>query len=107
MKIFVFLIVAIVAIIYSNQAASHQSCEDVIIGMAPASPGLASHPIYEQRCVWLAGAVAVNPGTRDISSAWNYSNSEEAGRYVRSQCGINCISIWFYEDRAYVVQPHK
>ncbi len=102
MKKFAFFIVTFFASIYSHQVSSHQSCEDVIIGMVPASPGLASYPIYEQRCVWLAGAVAVNPSTRDISSAWNYSNSEEAGNYVRSQCGKSCISIWFYEDRAYI-----
>lgn len=102
MKQFFAFICLLVAGSFPVTAFSYQNCEDVIVGMAPATPGLASYPIYEKRCEWLAGAVAIDLSTRVFFSAWNYPRSEDAGKYVMSQCGNSCAAIWFYENWAYI-----
>jgi hypothetical protein len=94
------LALVLIGLGFSNEAKARQVCENVVIGMAPGGGG--GTPIFEQRCQWLAGAVAFNPSTREFSSAWNYSNAEEALAYVMGQCGSQCVGQSFYEDFAYI-----
>lgn len=101
-KILMVGVLAFAGMFLSGKAHAWQSCKNVVVGMAPGGNGVASTPIYEQRCVWLAGAVAVDPATRAYSSAWNYQNPDEALAYVVAQCGRQCVGQSFFEDFAYV-----
>jgi hypothetical protein len=59
--------------------------------------------IYEQdNCYWKYGAVAIDPATREVTSAWNYDDINVARDYVVSQCGKHCTWIAFSEDFAYI-----
>jgi hypothetical protein len=84
------------------RAHAAQLCEDVLVGMQPASNGIAETPIYQQQCRWVAGAVAFNTYTRAFSSAWNYENADDAFAEVRRSCGMDCAAFSFFEDLAWV-----
>jgi hypothetical protein len=102
MKRFLVFICLLIASGLPVKSFAYESCEDVIIGMTQAGPGVGSNPIYQKNCQWLAGAVAINLETRVFTSAWNYPSSEDAGKYVTSQCGNKCVAVWFYENWAYI-----
>ena len=101
-KILMVGVLAFAGMLLSGKAHAWQSCENVVVGMTPGGNGVAGAPIYQQQCVWLAGAVAIDPATRAFSSAWNYQNPDEALAYVIAQCGRQCVGQSFFEDFAYV-----
>jgi hypothetical protein len=84
------------------QAHASQLCENVIIGMQPASNGVAETPIFQEQCRWVAGAVVVDLRTRLFSSAWNYENPQQALDSAVGACGSQCVGLSFYEDFAYI-----
>ncbi len=101
-KIFMVGLLALTGMCFAGKSYAWQSCQNVVVGMAPAGNGVASMPVYQQQCAWLAGAVAFDPTARAYSSAWNYQNPEEALTYVLAQCGQQCVGQSFFEDFAYV-----
>lgn len=111
-----FLAVAAVFLamfMFTPDARAHQYCENVQVGMSQP-PLLGMHtdgvtpiygnaePIYQQRCVWKYGAVAINPATRQFWSAWNHDSAYSAETYVQPPCGSQCVWASFAEDVMYV-----
>jgi Domain of unknown function (DUF4189) len=94
------------------EARASNVCEDVVVGQSPAPIiGTDSNnnaiygspqPIYERRCKWKYGAVAVDPVKRSIFAGWNYDNIEAAKTSAVNQCGADCLWITFGEDLAYI-----
>jgi hypothetical protein len=83
-------------------AQASQVCENVQIGVQPAGNGIAETPIFENRCRWVAGAVAVDVQTRAFSSAWNYGDAQQAMDRALRDCGSHCAALGFFEDFAWV-----
>jgi hypothetical protein len=94
------------------EARASNVCESIVVGQSPA-PILGSdsnnnpiygspQPIYERRCKWKYGAVAVDPVKRSIYAGWNYDDIEAAKTSVVNQCGVDCLWINFGEDLAYI-----
>ena len=73
-KILMIGVLVLAGMFLSGTANAWQSCENAVVGVAPGGNGVASTPLYQQQCVWLAGAVAIDPATRAFSSAWNYQS---------------------------------
>jgi hypothetical protein len=99
---------------FAPEAKASQICENVVVGQTP--PQIIGYennnnnkpiygppqPIYQEQCYWKYGAVAIDPATRAVTSAWNYDDLNVARDYVVGQCGKHCTWIAFGEDFAYI-----
>lgn len=80
----------------AETARAWQSCQDVVVGMN------GNQPVFQSQCVWLAGAVAMDPATRAMGSEWNHRDADQALAAVRRGCGPTCMAVSFYEDHYYL-----
>jgi hypothetical protein len=58
--------------------------------------------IYKTECVWKYGALAVDPKTRKVFSAWNFDDVDGPEKDVVGRCGKQCTWVSFGEDRAWI-----
>lgn len=86
------LLVVATGLGWAGHAKAWESCQDVVIGMQ------GNQPIFQRQCVWLAGAVALDPVTRAMGAVWNYSDAGEAKAVAQQQCGARCLVVSFYDD---------
>ncbi|RRU24720.1 DUF4189 domain-containing protein [Stenotrophomonas sp. 278] len=91
------LLVVLAACVFSGKAHAWQSCQNVVVGMVNGN-----QPVFQQQCTWLAGAIALNPTTRGLSSAWNHPDADKALAEVRRSCGSGCVAASFYSDHYYM-----
>jgi Domain of unknown function (DUF4189) len=114
LRIFGFIIFGFAIFTFSSDARASRVCENVLVGETPPQIiGFENNnnnkpiygppqPIYEERCSWKYGGVAIDPATRTYTSAWNYDDVEAAKDYVVGQCGRQCAWVSFGEDFAYI-----
>jgi hypothetical protein len=93
--IFVLMLLGLAG--WAGDAQAWQSCERIVVGMQGNNA-----PVFQDQCIWLAGAVAVDPTTREFSVAWNYADGDDALDYVVGQCGPQCAAWSFYQNLLYV-----
>lgn len=95
-RIWGLLLLLAAGLAWSGSAKAWQSCQDVVVGMYNNN-----QPVMQSQCAWLAGAVALDPATRAMSSVWNYGDADEAKAAAARDCGPSCLAVSFYEDYFY------
>lgn len=100
-RFFSIFFAAIALFVFAPDAHASQVCENIETGRTVYSDG-SWDPIYEKRCTWKYGAIAIDAATRKFSSAWNYDLIREAEQFVVNDCGKQCIFISFSADMAYI-----
>ena len=100
-KFLSILFAAIAVFVCAPNAHASQVCEDIETDRTVYSDG-SWDPIYERRCKWKYGAIAIDAATRKFASAWNYNSIKEAEQFVVNDCGKQCAFISFGSDMAYI-----
>jgi hypothetical protein len=103
MKQLLLLIFAMSGLCFSEQSFAYEECTLEQINdpsRDPNDPQVAYASV--PTCHSYAGAVAVDPGTRELTSAWSYEDDTAALNYVKQKCGKECIAVSFFENWVWI-----